>query len=236
MKAYHFLREDMRSGCGDELPWTVGEERSLPRGTKAVLCGAGYHSSPSWFDALRYAPGPVACIVEVSRPVAKDTDKAVSRRRKLIVAKNADGLLRAFACDCAERALLRERQQGREPDERSWKVIEVARRYAEGKATEKELRAAEASAEAAWAAKAPAWAAWARLWASAEASAEAAWAAEAAEAARLSAEAAWAAWLSAKASAEAAAKASAEAAEAAEAKWQREHLTELLDAAVLINA
>ena len=211
MKAYHFLREDMRSGCGDELPWTVGEERSLPRGTKAVLCGAGYHSSPSWFDALRYAPGPVACIVEVSRPVAKDTDKAVSRRRKLIVAKNADGLLRAFACDCAERALLRERQQGREPDERSWKVIEVARRYAEGKATEKELRAAEASAEAAWAA-------------------------EAAEAARLSAEAAWAAWLSAKASAEAAAKASAEAAEAAEAKWQREHLTELLDAAVLINA
>jgi hypothetical protein len=40
-----------------------------------------------------------------------------------------------FAADCAERALLREREAGREPDERSWRAVEVATRYALGTAT-----------------------------------------------------------------------------------------------------
>jgi hypothetical protein len=35
---------------------------------------------------------------------------------------------RLFACDCAERALLREREAGREPDERAWQAVRVARR------------------------------------------------------------------------------------------------------------
>jgi hypothetical protein len=49
---------------------------------------------------------------------------------------------RLFACDCAERALLLERKDGREPDKRSWRAIEVSRQYALGNATAEELNAA----------------------------------------------------------------------------------------------
>jgi len=51
-------------------------------------------------------------------------------------------MLRLFACDCTERALLREREQGHEPDPRSWAAVEVARRFARGEATVEELEAA----------------------------------------------------------------------------------------------
>jgi len=60
MKAMHFLKEDMRAGSGREKPWKVGEERTVPRPDRIGLCAYGYHSAPSWRDALSYAPGPVA--------------------------------------------------------------------------------------------------------------------------------------------------------------------------------
>jgi hypothetical protein len=87
---------------------------------------------------------------------------------------------RLFATDCAERALLRERAAGREPDERSWTVVRVARAYARGGATDEELAAAKAAARAAaWAARAAAWAArdaaWSAVW---SAALSAAWSAE----------------------------------------------------------
>src|SRR5690606_768131 len=46
---------------------------------------------------------------------------------------------RHFACDCAERALLAERAMKREPLRASWLAVRVARRFAEGRATEGEL-------------------------------------------------------------------------------------------------
>lgn len=76
MKAYHFLKEDMKAGSGDEKAWTVGETRTIEG--RIVLCKRGYHSSPSWYDALRYAPGPMACIVEIGGDIVKDTDKQAS--------------------------------------------------------------------------------------------------------------------------------------------------------------
>ena len=59
---------------------------------------------------------------------------------------------RLFACDCAERALLRERAEGREPHRDSWEAVRVARMFAEGRATEGELlkAAEEAALSAAW--------------------------------------------------------------------------------------
>ena len=62
--------------------------------------------------------------------------------------------LRLFAADCAERALLREREVGREPDARSWKALEVARAFIRGEATREELNAAAAAAARAAAAAA----------------------------------------------------------------------------------
>ena len=62
-----------------------------------------------------------------------------------------DSLLRWLACDCAERALTRERAEGRESDERSWRAVEVARLFAAGRATQNERNAAwSAAGSAAW--------------------------------------------------------------------------------------
>ena len=86
--------------------------------------------------------------------------------------------LHALACDFAERALLREREAGREPDPRSWGVVEVKRLWINGHATDEELAAAWAAAweawAAAWEARAAAWEARAAAW---EAARAAAWAA-----------------------------------------------------------
>ncbi|MHB8533391.1 MAG: hypothetical protein ACYDC2_11795, partial [Solirubrobacteraceae bacterium] len=214
---------------GGEPPWTVGETRTIEG--PVTLCERGYHWAPSWFDALQYAPGPMACIVEVPDADIPQGDKGVSVTRTLVAARDVSHELRLFACDCAERALGRERAAGREPDARSWKAVAVARTYAEGQATALELDAAR---DAAWAAArdaagAAAWdaaraAAWAAAWAAGR---DAAWAA--------GRDAAWAAaraaaWAAAGAAAWAAERdAAGAAAWAAERDWQRQRLAELLD-------
>lgn len=95
---------------------------------------------------------------------------------------------RHFVCDCADRALKRERRVGRDPDPRSWAAVKAARAYLEGRGTRKRMRKA---GEVAWAAswpvtrvRAAAWAAEAAAWAAENT----VWAAEAAEAVR---DAAW---------------------------------------------
>lgn len=122
-------------------------------------------------------------------------------------------ILYNFACDCVERALMRERAAGREPDPRSWEAVRIKRRWVEGRATDQELGAARDAAEAAWEA------AWAAAWAAA------AWAAEAAWDAAWDAAVAWT-WGAVRAEAGAAAGA---AAREAEESWQRAHLASLLD-------
>ena len=207
--AYHFLRDDMTTGRGNEPPWTIGESRTIVG--ELIMCERGYHSSPRWHDALQYAPGNVACKVLVSEPQIKDYDKWVSHRRILVAAINADRMLRLWACDCADRMLRQERKHGREPDKRSWDAVAVARRYIDGEATKDDLAAAWAAAcsAAAWAAAANAAAA--AAWAAARNAAEgaAAWAAAAGNAAA-NAAAAW--WVT-------------------EVTWQRQHLDEIMEAA-----
>jgi len=139
----------MESGEGNEKAWVIGEEREITGDIK--LCQRGYHSSPSWLDALEYAPGNIACIVEVSKLVDKDSTKQVSSRRKLIDARNAEHVLREFTCDCAERAL----RKAKVKDEQSWNAIKVSRLYNKGEATKEERDAAWDATRAA--AKAAAW-------------------------------------------------------------------------------
>lgn len=89
---------------------------------------------------------------------------------------NKERDLRLFACDCAERALNREREAGREPDRRSYDAVKVVRRFAVGEATEEERSAA---ATHAYAAAATATAAYAHAaYAYAEKRAEREWQAE----------------------------------------------------------
>jgi len=133
MKAYHFLQEGMMTAFGDEPPWSKGEPRTWEG--KVVLCVAGYHSSPTWLDALEYAPGPMACIVDVSKPVEKDDDKQVSKTRTLVDYRDATRTLHQFACDCAEHAL----KTNGVTDERIWNAPKTKRLWLDGKATDKEL-------------------------------------------------------------------------------------------------
>ena len=65
----------------------------------------------------------------------------------------SDGVIRLLACYWAEQTLLSERAAGREPDQRSWDAIIVARQFAHGEATRKDL---DAASDAAWAAGAAA--------------------------------------------------------------------------------
>jgi len=139
MKAYHFLQADMRAGSGHEPPWKIGEKREIEG--EIALCERGYHSSRTWYDALQYAPGPVACIVEVSGQIECCADKQVSQTRKLLQAVNVDRELRLFACECAERALKRLNVT----DERNWRVIAVSRQYAGGQASKEDLAVARAA-------------------------------------------------------------------------------------------
>jgi len=143
MKAYHFLGADMTAGSGNEPAWKVGETRSIEG--ECVLCGRGYHSSPSWFDALQYAPGAMACIVDVSEPVQKDETKQVSHQRTLVDCRDATRMLHLFAIECAERAL----KGANVTDERCWNALKVKRDWLDGTATDAELDAAWAAALAA---------------------------------------------------------------------------------------
>ena len=60
-----------------------------------------------------------------------------------------DRILREHACWCARQALELQRREGREPDLRSWAVVEVAERFARGQATEEEMSAARSAARSA---------------------------------------------------------------------------------------
>ncbi len=84
----------------------------------------------------------MACQVWASEPVDRDGEVMVHRTRRLLAAVNVKRELQMWICECATRALLREREQGQEPDPRSWRSVEVARRYANGEASEAEMTAA----------------------------------------------------------------------------------------------
>ena len=224
MQSYHFLEADMTTYNGKEPAWTVGETRTMKG--KVAMCGRGYHASPTLFDALKYASGPVACIVELGDPVVWQEDKGVSLSRKLAKACNVERELRLYAADCAEHvAHLYTCKTKWQPAQ----TIEVVRRFANGQATADEL--AEA---AAWAAGAASGAAtWAAAWA--------AWAAGAASGAAWASGTVWAvaeaasgaAWAAVEAASGAATWAAAEAAEAAEATWQRQRFDETVLAALM---
>jgi len=150
LKAYHFLKTDMRSGFGPEAPWEVGEKRTLDKAIKVKLCEFGYHSSPTLWDALQYALGPVACLVEISRPVQKDETKSISRSRKLIKAVNIERGLRLYATDCAARVL--RRLDRKRLNKRELEAVRVARDLANGRIIADAWEAARGAGSAAAAA------------------------------------------------------------------------------------
>ena len=115
-----------------------------------VPCANGYHLCREK-DLLRWL-GPTIWAAEYRGERIDDDEKIVVREARLIYqyANWNERTSCLFACDCAERVV---HLCG--DDERPRKAIEVARRYASGKATNEELTAAWAAARDA--ARAAAW-------------------------------------------------------------------------------
>ncbi len=227
-RLYKVLNDDgscYHGGRGHwKLPTADGPGDWMPKLRGALEpCRRGYHLCRE-ADLVNWL-GPVIWIAEYEGDRV-DVDSAVGgkvvvrRARILSRVSNWDAqIARLFACDCAERALNREREHGREPDARSWESIAVARRFARGGATQTELDAAGDAAGAA---------AWAAAWAAARAAARAAAGAAAGAAVRDAARAA--AWAAAGAAARDAAWAAAGAAAGAAARdaerhWQTNRLS-----------
>ena len=156
--AWHFLPDD------GYTQFSHGKKRYKPRVGQILrakgelsLCNNGLHASVRAIDALCYAPGSLACRVEMGAPIIQDSNKLVARTRKILWTADATIALHEFAIAEARAGLLRERSKGYEPDKRSWDALRIKRRWLKGKATDEELAAAGAAArdaarDAAWAA------------------------------------------------------------------------------------
>ena len=144
---WHFCAEDKRLGYDDGREIIEGE--TLRVEGEPALCQHGLHASERLIDALKYAPGPILCRVELSDGIIKGDDKAVARARKTLWMFDATNALRDFAATVAEQALVAERAAGREPDPRSWAAVQFMRDLLAGKIKEEDQ---EAARKAVWSA------------------------------------------------------------------------------------
>jgi hypothetical protein len=89
---YHFVDETLRDGRPVPL-----DGEWLEHDGKLAMCESGLHWSAHPFDALKYAPGAILCLVETDGKTIYGNDKSVSRRRKILKRIDATDLLRGFA-------------------------------------------------------------------------------------------------------------------------------------------
>ena len=207
--AYHFVGDTLRDGrpVPPDGEWLVHDG-------PVVICESGLHASEHPRDALRYAPGPWLCRVELRGVVDRQNDKLVARERRILQRIDATNLLRQFARQCASDVL------------HLWDAPDVVRQYlATG-----DGRIAAAASAAAWDA------AWDAARAASTLADDAAWVAARAASA-IASDTAWvvartASWDAAEAVARTAAVAAArDAARDAALAAQRERFAALVDTA-----
>ena len=151
MKAWHFISGDKRLRYDDNRIVRAG--KTYKATGDLSMCENGMHGSKRIIDALRCAPGPIICRVELSCEIETDNDKSVARERAVLWMIDGANVLHEFACRVALEALT----VAKVTDKRSWAAIEAKRRWVRGEITDAELAAAGAAARAA--ARAAAWAA-----------------------------------------------------------------------------
>ena len=93
---WHFVGDTLRDGS----PIPPDGEWLVHTGS-VEICASGLHASLDPFDALKYAPGPILCRVELDDIVDRHDDKVVCRRRRIIERHDITDTLRLFARRCA---------------------------------------------------------------------------------------------------------------------------------------
>jgi hypothetical protein len=179
MKAWHFVGDKLRDGS----PVPADGVKLIHRG-KVIPCQSGLHASEHPFDALKFAPGPVLCLVECGGlivPHGSPVDKIACSERTIIARMDATPLLRYFARQQALSVvhlwdtpqIVLDYLMGDDAARDAARLAAWDAAWASARASA--MAAARASArDAAWdAARAAAWdAAWAAAWDAARASAK----------------------------------------------------------------
>ena len=128
--------------------WAPGKWRTIPARSTLVPCKVGLHLTDA--RQLLQWSAPALFVAETEGEVIARPDKWVARKARLLHPVEAwnERTLRLFAADCAERVL--SIFEARYPnDARPRHAIEVARLFADGKATREELSAASYAASSA---------------------------------------------------------------------------------------
>ena len=94
MRAWHFLY------AGNKLR----DDRKAPKdgvvlrhAGKLKICESGLHASIRPADALKYAPGPILCLVECGGKIAHQPDKLVCTERTIIARMDVTEMLLYYA-------------------------------------------------------------------------------------------------------------------------------------------
>src|SRR5690242_14139092 len=146
-RMYHFVGKTLRDGrpVPKDGEW-------LEHTGKLELCVSGLHASPTPWEALQYAPGPILCEVELKK-IIKDDDKVVARKRKIIRRADLTEVCRLFVRKQALSVI------------HLWDASPVVEEYLETGKEELRAHAREAAGDAAVAEWTPARAAaWAGTW------------------------------------------------------------------------
>ena len=120
--AYWFSREDGTTAHLED-PAEVGKVHTFEGVLKPRKCGL--HGSPTPWDALAYAFGPILWIVKLGGEIAAHgdpVDKYAAQSREYLFRLDLTGILRQFAAQCALSVLDK------------WDPPEVVREYIEGTA------------------------------------------------------------------------------------------------------
>ena len=173
MHGWHWVKADRTLRTGE-----VVRAGGVYRATgPLVMCRNGLHASRRAVDALKYAPGPIVCAVELVGEILHDDDKSVARERRVLWLADASTILHEFALTVATDALLVAEALGAAVDPRSREALRVKAQWLRGRATDAQLTAAWVAARAAARAAAGV-AAWVAVRAAAgDAAWDAAWAA-----------------------------------------------------------
>jgi hypothetical protein len=141
MLAWHFLKSDRKLAYPPHTPVFPGQLLTVDP-VRLGLCEYGLHASERALDALKYAPGPIVCRVQLGGRILTGEDKLCASERTVIAMADATGTLRAFARACALDVIDK------------WNAPAVVREYLE--TGNEDLRAAAWSA---WSAESAAWSA-----------------------------------------------------------------------------